>query len=528
MGGEDKGSTSKTGVVGGSAPVQGLTITTASLPAGQPGSTYPTTALATVNAAGSVTWGLAAGVLPPGIALSTAGVLSGTPVTPGFFSLTFRASSGTQSANRTLGLSVGVFGMVATSGLLEGKAWTGVPVTVTCSGATGDVRFEVVSSGSSGAYGPVDPAGGSAIWYPGTLGGSGRSDVLRAVDTASGAQAHVAFEVRTDPTASHAAEFGRTDVWYVDPSPKVGTHGFATDFHSVLATAGLRQASSTSADGAPCDRLAEMCVRLALLRHLNVFYLRNADGSQGEAGLLVSFPYRAPPGHERPVPGTSLDGRSDRYSVISLLHGTRQSVVGTAFLDGETNPLHENNTTAPGAGELGVFANQFVSLFNMTYNNWELTERPITAGDVPALEAVLYGQSLPAGRAEAIRAAIDGLGRSVAAVAAHEIGHSLGLSHTAPSEPGSIMNATGVVSPSASYRFTDADQARLRARLPGLGRFGPATAKPGASGQVAASSLPEGGIQVCGEAERCNLRLAPCPCCAHGHHGHRPAASAAR
>ena len=37
------------------------------------------------------------------------------------------------------------------------------------------------------------------------------------------------------------------------------------------------------------------------------------------------------------------------------------------------------------------------------------------------------------------------------------------------------MNATGVISPSAAYRFTDADLARLRARLPGVGRWGPAT-----------------------------------------------------
>src|SRR5687768_13297863 len=69
-GGADSGSASKAGVVTTSTPTQGLTITTGTLPAGQPGSPYPTTALAAVNASGTVTWSLAAGALPSGMALS--------------------------------------------------------------------------------------------------------------------------------------------------------------------------------------------------------------------------------------------------------------------------------------------------------------------------------------------------------------------------------------------------------------------------------------------------------------------------
>src|SRR5262245_47848564 len=112
-------------------------IATESLPSGQPGVAYPTTAFAAVNAAGPVTWTLASGELPAGLLFGGAGVLRGTPQTIGFSTLTVRATSGTQSASRVYGLSVGVFGVVASRGLVEGRAWSGVPVTLTCAGATG-------------------------------------------------------------------------------------------------------------------------------------------------------------------------------------------------------------------------------------------------------------------------------------------------------------------------------------------------------------------------------------------------------
>ena len=123
-------------------------------------------------------------------------------------------------------------------------------------------------------------------------------------------------------------------------------------------------------------------MRVALLKHLNLMYARNADGTQG-GGLPISFCYHEPVGYVRAAPGSWLSGRSDRFSVMALAHGTRQNVVGTAFADGTDNGMHENDSPSPGGGELGVFANQFVAMFNLTYNNYELTERPISAEDVP-------------------------------------------------------------------------------------------------------------------------------------------------
>lgn len=490
------------------APAPAFAITTAALPAGQPGAAYPATQLATVNAPAAVTFVLASGRLPEGVELAPTGLLGGTPSETGFFPFTVRASSGSSVTTRALGISVGVFGLVAGHGLLEGSAWTGEPVTLTASGASGEVRFEVVASGSGGAF-SATAASGQATWVPGPVGGAGVSDRLAAVDLGTGARAEVAFAVERDPTAGFEADFGRTDVWYVDGGVKVGGHAYATDFHHTLAQAGLRAAGSTSRDGTPADRLAALAVRVALLRHLNLLYGRNPDGTQG-AGLPITFAFHEPAGRERPNAGSWLSGASWRYSVLALAHGTRTGVLGTAFTDSSTNALHENDTTAAGAGELGAFGNQMVGLFNLAFNNWDLTSRPIDAGDIPALEAVLYGRASPGGRFETVRDIVDGLGRSLAYIAGHEIGHSLGLPHTNPTVPGSIMNANAVIAPSVVCAFTAADMGALRARLPGVGRFGAASKPSVAALTLESAGLPEGGLAVCGETpERCDLRVAP-------------------
>lgn len=483
-------------------------ISTATLPAGQPGAAYPATLLSTVNAPAEVTFSLASGRLPEGLSLSEAGLLTGTPSAACFESFTVCATSGPSVATRTYGLSVGVFGLVAGQGLLEGEAWTGQPVLLSTSGATGSVRFEVLSNGSGGSFASTEAAG-RATWLPGPVGGAGVLDVLVAIDQASGASAQVGFGVERDPVAGFVADFGSTDVWYVDGTGKTGSHLYATDFQHVLAEAGLRDPASTSADGTPTDRLAALAVRVALLRHLNLLYGRNPDGSQG-SGLPITFAFEEPSGRERPGTGSWLPGASWRYSVIALADGTRNGVLGTAFTDGASNALHENNTTASGSGELGAFGNQLVGLFNLAFNNWDLTTNPVCASDLPALEAVLYGRSSPGGRFEQLSTAIEGLARSLAYITGHEIGHSLGLTHTNPTVPGSLMNANAVIAPHVICAFTASDMAALRSRMPGVGRYG-AASKP----SVAALSLatlqgvPEGGIEVCGQPERCDLTIAP-------------------
>jgi hypothetical protein len=80
----------------GAAPIR---ITTASLPAGRPKLAYSATESAT-GGSGSLTWAVAAGALPGGLALNTAtGAITGTPTTVGTYPVTIAATDGKDAAN---------------------------------------------------------------------------------------------------------------------------------------------------------------------------------------------------------------------------------------------------------------------------------------------------------------------------------------------------------------------------------------------------------------------------------------------
>ena len=85
------------------------TITTSGatpLPAAKIGEAYTTTLTASSGGA-TVAWSLASGSsLPPGLTLSPAGVISGTPTTAGTYTFTIRATNGSASSTVTLTLTV--------------------------------------------------------------------------------------------------------------------------------------------------------------------------------------------------------------------------------------------------------------------------------------------------------------------------------------------------------------------------------------------------------------------------------------
>src|SRR2546427_121211 len=83
-----------------------LSITSTSLPNGTVGVAYSTTFSAT-GGTPSYTWSLTTGSLPPGLALSTSGAVSGAPTAAGFSSFTIQASdSGGQKASQAFAVSV--------------------------------------------------------------------------------------------------------------------------------------------------------------------------------------------------------------------------------------------------------------------------------------------------------------------------------------------------------------------------------------------------------------------------------------
>ena len=467
-----------------------LTITTVNLPGGTLGAPISCPPLEVTNAQGTPVWDLTSGALPDGLVLSPTGNITGTPTAEGLFAFVVRATDSVGSDTQPLDISVGIIAMSVSGGVVQGDAWTQKPVTLTTSGATASVSFSVVASDSGGAFASSNPAAGTAVWTPGPTGGAGVLDTLRATDTGSGQAVDVSFPVMPDPSANHTASFGSTDVWWVDPSEKFGTHAFTTDFHKALADAGLRAPGSTGAVGSEADELADLWFRIEILRQVNVMFLRNADGSAGAQGLPISFPFEEPgAGYTKPGNAGYLGGSPTRYSQMGLTHGSTNGVIGTAFVDGTLNPFHENDTS-DATMELGVFTNQIVPIFNGSYRS-TLDDNPITGADVDALKALLYELPNPGGRYTLIRDIGRGLARTIAAVLAHEAGHSLGLGHTSPSAPNSIMNASASISPSATYSFTSQDVTTLQAALPGTGKTtgGQSAHKPGA--------VPEGGVVVC-------------------------------
>jgi hypothetical protein len=103
-----------------------ITTTGASLPEAITGEPYTATLTAT-GRSGVITWNVASGDLPPGLTLSTAGILSGTPTAAGTYTFTVAATAGATTVTKTFTLTV-IFSVsndnAAASHALTLHAWT--------------------------------------------------------------------------------------------------------------------------------------------------------------------------------------------------------------------------------------------------------------------------------------------------------------------------------------------------------------------------------------------------------------------
>ena len=481
---------------GGADGTQGLVVTSEVLPPAQTGRSYGPVVLRSEGALREeLTWSLWDGQLPAGLRLSPDGLLFGTPRERGSAVFTVEVTDGVRAAVATLALAVDDLALWACAGLTADEAWSDRPVELAVAGRDGPFRFGVDVSASGGRLVGVDDLRGRAVWIPGSAGGAYCEDLLRVTDLESGATRTLRISVRPDPTAVFVADFATTDVWYVNTSIKHGAHPFATDLHKALADIGLRGRESTGRMGRPADRLAELFVRRELLKALHRYYLR--DGAPDRA-LPISFPFDEPgEGYVRPAPGTWARAMPNSYNEIAVLEGGRRSVVGTAFIDGASNPLLENDTSV-GGSQLGAFVNVLVDYYNVLYAS-ELRQIPIGDEDLPVLHALLHDLPSPGGRFGVIARQGRDFARVLATILAHEIGHSLGLPHTEPHAPNSLMNAQAAIEPWSEPVFSATDLALLRARLPGPGRGMPV-------GGASKPTLPEGGVSAC-DGKTCNLML---------------------
>ncbi|MGF6418916.1 outer membrane autotransporter protein [Stenotrophomonas sp. AN71] len=173
-----------------------ITINPTTLPNASAGTAYNQNLTAT-GGTGTYTYALAAGTLPPGITLSSAGVLSGTPTAAGSFTSTITVTDsstggGPYTGNRAYTFNVSAPSLTLTppAGSLSGTA--GAPLTVTFSAGNGNAPYAYdISAGALPSGVTLSPTG--------TLSGS---------PTVSGT---FTFSVRvTDSTTGTGAPFRRT------------------------------------------------------------------------------------------------------------------------------------------------------------------------------------------------------------------------------------------------------------------------------------------------------------------------------
>jgi hypothetical protein len=132
-----------------------LTIVTSSAPSGTVGAPY-SLALA-AEGGGAQSWSVAGGTLPPGLALSSTGALSGTPTTAGEFTFTVRVQDGMRAREKQLTIAVRT--PVAIAAPRVPKAEVGValkPLKLVAAGGAGTYTWKLERGSAPGLS--FDPA----------------------------------------------------------------------------------------------------------------------------------------------------------------------------------------------------------------------------------------------------------------------------------------------------------------------------------------------------------------------------------
>ncbi|HEX5631882.1 MAG TPA: putative Ig domain-containing protein, partial [Gemmatimonadales bacterium] len=127
--------------------VPSVTVTTTSLPPATRNSPYSQQLQAT-GGIGTYSWSVVAGsgALPAGLTLSAAGLLSGTPTAAGTFNFTVRATSGGQSDDQALSLTVNQQGVtVTTTSLPAGTRLVPYSQQLTATGGDGTYTWNLQS-----------------------------------------------------------------------------------------------------------------------------------------------------------------------------------------------------------------------------------------------------------------------------------------------------------------------------------------------------------------------------------------------
>jgi hypothetical protein len=183
------------------APLPPIVVTT-SVPNGVVGSAYSTTLQAS-GGTGSFAWSVSGGMLPTGLGLSTAGVISGTPTTAGTATFTVRATDTGASgyAERTLTITIAPTAAapvtITTTALPEGHRAVAYSAAISTSGGTAPFTWSV-SNGSLPPGLSVNALSGTIAGVP-TQTGTWKF-TIRVIDSASPATSAMrSFSIRVRP-----------------------------------------------------------------------------------------------------------------------------------------------------------------------------------------------------------------------------------------------------------------------------------------------------------------------------------------
>jgi hypothetical protein len=167
-----------------------LAITTTSLPAGAAGTAY-SQALAASGGTAPYTWSTTSGTVPPGLSLSSAGAISGTPTTNGSYSFTARvADSASNTATQGYSMVISTAPLaIATTSVPAGTAGTAYSTALAASGGTPPHNW----STTSGALPP-----GLALSAAGAISGNPAT------------AGSYAFTAQVADSASHTASYTYT------------------------------------------------------------------------------------------------------------------------------------------------------------------------------------------------------------------------------------------------------------------------------------------------------------------------------
>ena len=146
------------------APAAPVAVTTSALPGGLATTPYSQT-LAASGGNGTYTWTVAAGALPLGLSLSSAGVISGTPASTGVSNFTVQVSSNGTTATKALNITVTTAGVlvVTTQSIPDGNINVLYTTLLQSAGGPGVSTWALVS----GALPP-----GVALLANGTISGT--------------------------------------------------------------------------------------------------------------------------------------------------------------------------------------------------------------------------------------------------------------------------------------------------------------------------------------------------------------------